>query len=155
MRTVEQWLSSYADSHEHRIHGLWHWVWMALVVLSLIGLLWSIPVPQEFAKISPALNWATAFLMAAVVYYFVLSPVLALGLLPVLAGLVLIVIWLDGLQPPLWLISFGIFVGAWTGRFIGHALEGSRPSFFRDMQLLMLGPAWLLAAIYRRLRIPY
>lgn len=155
MRTAEQWLNEYGESHRNATNKLLHWICVPLIVLSLIGLLWSIPVPQAFEDISPVLNWATAFLMAAVVYYFVLSTSLALGMLPVLAAFVLIVIWLDSLEPPLWLISLAIFAAAWVGQFVGHAIEGKRPSFFKDMQFLMIGPAWLLSALYRRLRIPY
>ncbi|MGH8496511.1 MAG: DUF962 domain-containing protein [Gammaproteobacteria bacterium] len=155
MRTAEQWLDEYGESHRNATNKLLHWVCVPLIVLSLVGLLWSIPVPQAFEDISPALNWATAFLMAAVVYYFVLSTSLAIGMVPVLAAIVLIVIWLDSLEPPLWLISAAIFAAAWVGQFIGHAIEGKRPSFFKDIQFLMIGPAWLLSALYRRLGISY
>jgi uncharacterized membrane protein YGL010W len=48
-----------------------------------------------------------------------------------------------------------IFVLAWIGQFIGHAIEGKRPSFFKDLQFLMIGPMWLLALLYRRLGIRY
>lgn len=155
MRTAVQWLDEYGESHRHATNKLLHWICVPLIVLGLIGLLWSIPVPEAFENISPALNWATAFLMAAVVYYFILSVSLALGMLPVLAGFVLVVVQLDSLDPPLWLISIVIFAIAWVGQFVGHAIEGKRPSFFQDMQFLMIGPAWLLSTLYRRLGIPY
>ena len=51
--------------------------------------------------------------------------------------------------------ALAIFVAAWIGQFIGHAYEGKRPSFFKDVQFLLIGPLWLLAALYRRLGIPY
>jgi uncharacterized membrane protein YGL010W len=56
---------------------------------------------------------------------------------------------------PLWTTSAVIFVAAWVGQFIGHAIEGKRPSFFKDIQFLLIGPLWLLAALYRRLGISY
>jgi uncharacterized membrane protein YGL010W len=56
---------------------------------------------------------------------------------------------------PLWATSLAIFVAAWIGQFIGHASEGTRPSFFKDVQFLLIGPLWLLAAVYRSLGIPY
>jgi uncharacterized membrane protein YGL010W len=52
-------------------------------------------------------------------------------------------------------ISIAVFVIAWIGQFIGHAVEGKRPSFFKDVQFLMIGPLWLLGALYRRLGIAY
>jgi len=60
---------------------------------------------------------------------------------------------LDGV--PLWSICVLLFVAAWVGQFIGHAIEGKRPSFFKDVQFLMIGPLWLLADVYRRLGIRY
>lgn len=56
-------------------------------------------------------------------------------------------------SPPLWSICVAPFVAAWIGQFIGHAIEGRRPSFFKDIQFLMIGPLWLLADAYRRLGI--
>ena len=56
---------------------------------------------------------------------------------------------------PLWAISIGIFVLAWIAQFIGHGVEGKKPSFLKDLQFLLIGPAWLLSKAYRNLRIPY
>ena len=44
---------------------------------------------------------------------------------------------------------------AWIGQFIGHKIEGEKPSFFEDLQFLLIGPAWLLGAIYQKLGIRY
>ena len=63
--------------------------------------------------------------------------------------------WLGTLPWPLWLTSLTIFVVAWIGQFIGHAIEGRRPSFFKDLQFLLIGPLWLLAAAYRRIGLSY
>jgi len=48
-----------------------------------------------------------------------------------------------------------VFVAAWIGQFYGHKVEGKKPSFFKDLQFLLIGPAWLLHFIYKRLGIPY
>ena len=66
-----------------------------------------------------------------------------------------IIVWIDRLNTPLWSIALTIFVGAWIGQFIGHKLEGKKPSFFNDLQFLMIGPAWLMGFIYRKLNIKY
>jgi uncharacterized membrane protein YGL010W len=63
--------------------------------------------------------------------------------------------WLAALPWPLWLTSLAIFVVAWIGQFIGHHIEGKRPSFFKDVQFLMIGPLWLMAAAYRRAGLRY
>jgi uncharacterized membrane protein YGL010W len=54
-----------------------------------------------------------------------------------------------------WKVSIVVFVIAWIGQFIGHSIEGKRPSFFKDLQFLLIGPLWLLSFVYRRLGIRY
>ena len=79
----------------------------------------------------------------------------AVGVLLAFVVLLLITQSLARLPWPLWLTSLVIFVLAWIGQFIGHAVEGRRPSFFKDLQFLLIGPLWLLAAAYRRFSLPY
>jgi uncharacterized membrane protein YGL010W len=155
MRTVAEWLGDYGASHENPTNKLLHWLCVPPIVLSVMGLLWSLPVPAAFAAASPWLNWATLAAAAAVIYYFALSPALAAGVL--LAFLVLLAVThsLAQLPWPLWLTSLVIFVVAWIGQFVGHSIEGRRPSFFKDVQFLLIGPLWLLAAAYRRFGVPY
>ena len=155
MRTVTDWLTEYGSSHQNPTNKLLHWVCVPPIVLSVMGLLWSVPVPAAFNALSPWLNWATLAAAAAVVYYLVLSPSLALGVLGAFALLLVIVQWLAQRPWPLWLTSIVIFVLAWIGQFIGHAIEGKRPSFFKDVQFQLIGPLWLLAAVYRRFSVPY
>jgi uncharacterized membrane protein YGL010W len=155
LHNIESWLAEYGDSHQHPTNKLIHWVCVPAIVFSVIGLLWSLPVPAAFAQISPALNWALLFAMAAIVYYFILSISLGIGATLVLAALLLLADRLDGAAAPLWATSLAIFVLAWIGQFIGHRIEGRKPSFFKDLQFLMIGPLWLLAAAYRRAGIPY
>ncbi len=155
MRSTQDWLDEYSESHQNPVNKTVHWVCVPLIALTVIGMLWSLPVPQSFSDVSPMLNWGMFFMMASVVYYFILSPSLALGMLVVIAAFTGILVWLDGFATPLWVISLAIFVLAWIGQFIGHAVEGARPSFFKDLQFLMIGPMWLLSFVYRRLGIPY
>ncbi len=155
MRSADEWFAEYGESHINPTNKLIHWICVPAIVVSVIGLLWSLPVPEAFRSISPALNWGTAFVMAAVVYYFLMSVSLGLGMVLVVLAMMAVVNWLDGFATPLWVISLAIFVIAWIGQFIGHVVEGKKPSFFKDLQFLMIGPAWLLGFVYRRLGIPY
>jgi uncharacterized membrane protein YGL010W len=155
MRSLNTWLDEYGASHQNPTNKRLHWICVPAIVLSALGLLRDIPVPEALGAVSPWLNWATLFACAALVYYLVLSPALALGIALVFVLLLLLVQRLGGLPWPLWLSSLAIFVVAWIGQFIGHAIEGRRPSFFKDLQFLLIGPLWLLAAAYRKLRIAY
>ena len=155
MRSIHQWLDEYGESHQDPVNKRIHWVCVPAIVLSVIGLLWSLPVPDAFGAISPAMNWAVLFTMAAVVYYFILSVPLGIGAAAGLALLLLATAALDRLAAPLWALSLAIFVVAWIGQFIGHHVEGKKPSFFKDLQFLMIGPLWLLAAAYRGAGLRY
>ena len=155
MRTVGDWLSEYGLSHRNPTNKLLHWICVPLIMLTVLGLLWSLPVPAKFSSVSPWLNWATLFATATLFYYLLLSPSLAVGVLITFVVLLLATEWLATLPWPLWATSLTIFVVAWIGQFIGHAIEGKRPSFFKDVQFLLIGPLWLLAAAYRRIGLSY
>ena len=155
MRTVSEWLGEYGASHANPTNKLLHWVCVPPIVLAVLGLLWSTPVPVAFAGISPWLNWATIAAAATLMYYFALSPSLALGLLFAFLLLILVTQQLATLPWPLWVTSVVIFVAAWIGQFVGHRIEGKRPSFFKDLQFLLIGPLWLAAAAYRKFSLPY
>jgi uncharacterized membrane protein YGL010W len=151
MRTAQDWLDAYGESHQNPINKTIHWICIPWIMISLLGLLASIPSP--FAN--PWLNWATALIVVAIGYYAMLSVPLAIGM--ALIGTVMLGIThgMVHLPMPLWVSSLIIFVVAWIGQFIGHKIEGKKPSFFEDLQFLLIGPMWLLAAIYRRLGLAY
>ena len=155
MRTVNEWLGEYGQSHQNPANELLHWICVPPIVLAVMGFAWALPVPVAFSATSVWLNWGTLVALAALIYYFALSPSLAAGLLIVFVALLLITHELAYMPWPLWITSLAIFVVAWSGQFVGHALEGKRPSFFKDLQFLLIGPLWLLAALYRKLGLPY
>jgi uncharacterized membrane protein YGL010W len=101
-------------------------------------------------------NWATVALGLAMIYYIYLSPRLSVGIVLFLIPLLWITAKIEQAAPwPLWLIAVVLFVLAWIGQFIGHVIEGKRPSFFKDVQFLLIGPAWLMSWLYKRLGIAY
>lgn len=155
MKTVDQWLNEYGESHQNPANKTLHWICVPIIVVSLIGLLWSIPVPQAMRNVSPLVNWGTLVLALGVLYYLRMSLSLALGILAFVVLVALCIMALQNLPWSLWAICLALFVVAWIGQFIGHHYEGKRPSFFKDLQFLMIGPLWLLSFIYRKLRIPY
>jgi uncharacterized membrane protein YGL010W len=155
MKNVDQWLNEYGESHQNSANKALHWICVPIIVVSLIGLLWSLPVPAAMREISPLLNWGTLVLALGVLYYFSMSWSLALGMLAFVILVTFSILGLENLPWSLWAVCLTLFVIAWIGQFIGHHYEGKRPSFFKDIQFLMIGPLWLLSFIYRKLRIPY
>jgi len=155
MLTIEQWLDEYNESHQNRVNKILHWICVPLIVLSLLGMLWSIPVPVGIDNLLFKPNLALVFIVFVLIYYFLLSVKLSIGMLLVSAAMILILQTLSGFNTSLWLISLVVFVIAWIGQFIGHKIEGKSPSFFKDLQFLLIGPLWLLSYVYRKLGIQY
>lgn len=151
MKTAEQWLDAYGESHRHPINKALHWLCIPLITVSLLGLLASLPSPFE----APWLNWPSLLLCLAVLYYARLSRPLAVGMAGCSVVFLLLVRVMALLPLPLWQSSAIVFVLAWIGQFIGHSIEGKKPSFFEDLQFLLIGPMWLLAAIFRKLGLRY
>ncbi|MGH8194276.1 MAG: DUF962 domain-containing protein [Woeseiaceae bacterium] len=150
MRTMQQWLDEYSQSHRHPTNKTIHWICVPAILFSVLGLLWLIPVPRFAATIGPWMNWATLLMALAVIYYLILSPALALGMAVIALVMFAVIYQLElAITFPLWMLFVGIFVVAWIGQFIGHEIEGKKPSFFKDVQFLLIGPAWLLADLYR------
>lgn len=151
MRTATEWFDLYGKSHTNPINKAIHWVCIPIIVVSTLGLIQSIPHP--FGAI-PLMSWATLTVAAALVFYLRLSPTIFAGM-AVVSGTALGIntaIESAGLSLPL--VSGGVFFLAWLAQFVGHKIEGEKPSFFEDLQFLLVGPAWLLQFVYRKVGIP-
>lgn len=154
MTAADSWLKHYGDTHDNLAYPFVYWAAVPMFVLGLVGQLWLLPVPAEFEAVSPLLNWGSAFLMAAAVYYFVISVSLAIGMLPFLMGVASLQLWLAQSDYSATHVTVGLLAAGIAGIWLGHRNEpGIRP-VLRDLQLAMIGPAWLLSVLYRRVGIP-
>lgn len=153
-RSLKQWLDAYGESHRHPTNKLIHWICVPLIAYSLIALSTLVPtfLPADYLLFT---NLGHLLVAAAFIFYWRLSPPMALAML--LFGL--LCLWLASwakLSPvPLWESALSIFIAAWLGQFYGHKLEGKKPSFFEDLQFLMIGPAWLMADLFRKMDWKY
>jgi len=155
-KSADQWFAEYGESHQDHANETIHWICVPIIFFSVLGLLWSIPVPAALAAAAPWFRWVHPAIAAALFFYFRLSVPLAFGLL----GFIAFCCFLLELQAPscpfaIWKSSLILFVLAWIGQFIGHKIEGQKPSFFKDVVFLLIGPAWLLHFIYKKLKIAY
>ena len=156
MRSIHDWLNEYRESHQNPINKMIHWICVPLIMLSLMGLLWTIPTPLNLISIlGVPLNWTLLFILFCIIFYSRLSIKITLGMACVGILLVLGVLWLNTFETALWKISVLIFVPAWLGQFIGHFIEGKRPSFSKDLQFLLIGPAWLISFIFNKLKVKF
>ena len=159
MRRIDKLLSEYGESHQNETNKAIHWLCVPLIFFSIVGLLASIPsgaVQSILGWASPYANWAGVVLALVLIYYISLSISLSIGML--LFGLLCLfvvnfIVRLD--FAPLWMVSLVIFIFAWVFQIYGHKVEGKKPSFLKDIQFLLIGPAWLMHFIYKRLGIPY
>lgn len=149
MKTLAQWFEEYGASHRHPLNKRLHWICVPLIVFAVVCALVCVPLGGA------VFNAATLIGSAALLYYFVLSWRLAVGMLLVFAAMYGGALALRAtLGGGLLGLAATIFVLAWIGQFIGHRFERQQPSFFRDLQFLLIGPLWLLDDLYRRLRLP-
>jgi len=155
MRETDRWLEEYADAHVELPNRLVHWMAVPLLVTGTVGLLWALPVPAAFAAISPLLNWGTCFLLAAIVYYFVISLSLAIGMLPFVSAIVAFLVWLDCSPYSLPVATAGLTLAGLVGLSAGHIGHGTTRAVLHDVQLMMIAPLWLLSRLYRYAGIPF
>lgn len=150
MRTMQSWLDSYSGDHQNPINQRLHWLCVPPIVWSVIALLWTVPVPEAYAR--PG-SWAVLVMVLAFFWYWKHSRRLAVALLVAFVALALLSALLFeqlGAANLRWL-ALGVFVVAWIGQFVGHQFEGRRPSFLTDLSYLLIGPAWLMEKLLRRL----
>jgi uncharacterized membrane protein YGL010W len=126
-----------------------------------VGLAWAIPFPylKFMGSYNGYFNWASFLIAFAVYYYYKLSPILSYIMLLLVMLFVYIITLISNAQhtggPALWLVCVIIFVIAWIGQFIGHRIEGKKPSFLTDLKFLLIGPIWLLHFIFKKFSIRY
>jgi len=153
-RTAESWLSEYGESHQNATNKRIHWICVPAIYWSVILITWSIPQPGWMLNIG-WINWAGVLSILVMAFYLRLSPKLAIGMV-LFTGLVfLISALIKNAGIDLLKLGIVIFVVAWIGQFIGHKIEGKKPSFFKDIFFLLIGPFWLMSFIYKRLGLSY
>lgn len=141
-RTVDVLLDKYAESHRNPINEWIHFVCVPVIMWTVLGLIWAL---------HPVLALLAALL--ALGYYCSLSIPFALGMSLMAAAMLGLLYLLPAamLMPS----ALGLFIVAWIFQFIGHKIEGKKPSFFDDLRFLLIGPLFVLGFLYRRLNIAY
>jgi uncharacterized membrane protein YGL010W len=131
MKTITEWFDEYSDSHQDKTNKLIHWVCVPTILFSIIGLI------AHFSALLTAL-----LVVLTLVFYARLDLVLAVAM----SVLILVMAWLIWVLPVGVGFYIGVFILAWIGQFYGHKIEGKKPSFFKDLQFLLIGPLWCMDA---------
>jgi uncharacterized membrane protein YGL010W len=135
MRNLQQWLDEYSESHRNLTNKRIHWLCVPAILFSIVGFSWHLSTIMTIVLIALTL-----------LFYARLSLPLLMAMSILMLLMVLLINWLP--------VGSGFFVGlfvvAWIGQFYGHKVEGKKPSFFKDLQFLLIGPAWCLDAAISR-----
>jgi uncharacterized membrane protein YGL010W len=156
MRKIDSLIDIYGESHQNKINKKIHWICVPLIMFSLVGLIMAIPFFLDKTLLA---NWATILLILALLYYLTLSFTLFIGFLIIsfllLIGNYALYLLCQSSESNHLIISVLVFTVGWIGQFIGHKIEGKKPSFLQDIQFLLIGPAWLLHFLLKKYRIRY
>jgi uncharacterized membrane protein YGL010W len=153
MKTLQQWFDEYGESHKNPVNKAIHYICVPTIFFSIVGLMMSIP--SDFIKSVTSLNlpiienWATVVLVFVLLFYIRLSMKMALKI-TIFAFLCLVLNFYISQYVSLWLFSLTIFSIAWIGQFYGHNVEGKKPSFLKDLQFLLIGPAWVAENLFSK-----
>jgi uncharacterized membrane protein YGL010W len=141
-RPVDRLLHHYGLSHQHPRNEAIHMFAIPIIMLALVGLIYSLH------------PWAAyVFLAASLAYYARLGSMLVFACMLVWTVLLLAVIW--ALGSAIFKVSLGLFVFGWVIQFVGHKIEGKKPSFFEDIQYLWVGPIFVLSRPMLRLGVKW
>jgi len=153
-RPIDRLLGNYSEDHRNPTNQTIHHLCVPVIVWTVTALLFVVPVPAMIGK--PGL-WAALASVAAVGYYLRLSRPLAGVMTLMLAAMLALDAWLYARFGATTLLVAGVsvFVLAWIAQFIGHEIEGKRPSFLTDLVYLLVGPLWVWAKLLRRLGVAY
>ena len=128
-KSADQWFAEYGESHQDHTNEVIHWICVPVIFFCVLGFIWEIPVPEAWEEKLPWFNWTLAAIVLVSVFYVRLSPRLSAGLMLFMAVCYGGVVMIDMLAPwPVWQVCSVLFVLAWTGQFIGHLIEGKKPS---------------------------
>ena len=143
-QSVNQLLDEYASSHQNRTNKLIHYFAVPVIFWSISAMLWVVKIP---------LIENLAVLVTALVSIYYISKNLTLAIQMILFSILCLVLnsFLEAQGLPLFYISLGLFIVAWILQFVGHKIEGKKPSFFKDLQFLLIGPAWIVRQLFSKL----
>ena len=149
---IHRWFDKYAEDHRNPTNQMIHVFAVPAILWTIIALLWCIPSPGTWFR--PGF-WAALVMFAAWMFYYRASRPLGFGMLAVFVAMAWFTRWLHtsyGTQAVL-IAAIVVFVVAWIAQFVGHKIEGKKPSFLDDLRFLLIGPLFVLSFLYRRLNL--
>lgn len=131
MKSITEWFDEYSESHQNPTNKVIHWACVPAILFSILGIL------AHFSALLTAL-----VIVLTLVFYTRLDLVLAVAM----TALIAVMAWVIYFLPVGVGFYIGVFIIAWIGQFYGHKIEGKKPSFFKDLQFLLISPVWCMDA---------
>ena len=153
MRQIEFLLNEYGESHKNKTNVMIHAIAVPAIFFVTLGLAWSIPTPVFLEHFD--VTWAHVLIIPALYYYFKLSGPIGAAMTVLTIATFMGIKLLEKMDISVWKFSLVLFVAMWILQFIGHHIEGKKPSFLKDLKFLLIGPAWWWAHWLKRLNISY
>ncbi|PPZ91465.1 hypothetical protein C3729_08565 [Cloacibacterium normanense] len=157
MRKIDQLFAEYAESHHNQTNKFIHWICVPLIFFTIVGFISLIPTPHFCASYFGCISVASIVALVLVsIFYFTLSWRISLIMLLIMLLMEHFAYAINvHFKENSWIIYLYIFVITWIFQFIGHKIEGKKPSFLKDLQFLLIGPIWLLHFILKKIGIKY
>lgn len=157
MRKIDLLFAEYSESHRNETNKLIHWICVPLIFWSILGFISLIPAPHIFVVYFGFISIISIIgILSVTAYYATLSWKIAAVMLLVMLFFEWIISTVNlNFGRDSWIIYAAVFVLAWIGQFYGHKIEGKKPSFLKDLQFLLVGPAWLLHFLMKNAGIRY
>ena len=154
---LQKWFILYSENHQNPVNKKIHYTCVPLIFLSVLGIMSSIEIPVKLGEaLHTSLGLHYFFLAGALIFYLRHSPCIFYGV-SIFALICIMLIEAVRMQNEIapQTIFVSVFVLAWIGQFIGHKIEKKKPSFFTDLVFLLIGPAWIVKNIFRKLELEY
>ncbi len=157
MRKIDLLFSEYAKSHKNSTNKRIHWICVPLIFWSILGFVSLIPAPHLYIQYFGMMSIVSLIAVILVtIYYFSLSWRIGLMMFFLMIFMEYFVYQCNMIfLGKSWLFFLAIFIITWIFQFIGHKIEGKKPSFLKDLQFLLIGPIWLLSFVLKKLSLKY
>ncbi|MBZ2167230.1 DUF962 domain-containing protein [Marinobacter sp. F4216] len=157
MRSLQQFLSDYGDSHQNPLNQWIHIVCVPAILISTLGLLWLVPIGSWLGLSGAAAEWVNGATLLGVlsgILYLRLSFWVFLLMVGWFAVSVWAILSVKAAGWSLFWTSLIIWVLAWVVQVYGHKVEGKKPSFVEDLVFLLIGPIFVSVEFAAKLGIP-
>ena len=133
MTVLTRLLESYEKNHQNPVNEVIHIIAIPMIMFSILG-------------VTAAFDIFLEYILVGIVffYYLKLSKIAALLMLVwllIYLGLVVL------LKSYIIEISILLFAFGWILQFLGHFIEGKRPSFFEDLRYFLIGPLFVVQKV--------